>query len=234
MRSLYLVALLAASCLVSSSLAIECTFSWETVAADNVRAVAQGTIEGGSETCGSSVLTGTPPQLAGQSIDQCGWPSGAVTGYVTFSGATDFDGTYNLTNGEEGDYFMDVQCNLGTGYPYTMSEQGIDFGVILSSTQTRFFKLRANQTYVRDISGDAYAPYSNVINGYDDTLINGEGNFTLCCPNFATSDSCYGPNTTPPTHCRSVAHPHMQRHRIVILINRPARRRRQQQQHWWH
>ena len=28
-------------------------------------------------------------------------------------------------------------------------------------------------------------------------VILGVGNFTLCCPNFETSDGCYGPNTTP-------------------------------------
>ena len=76
-----------------------------------------------------------------------------------------------------------------------MSEQGIDFGAV-SNGQLKNFKIEANQTYVKQGSSQ-YAPYSNVINGYYDQLINGRGNFTLCCPNFATSDSCYGPNTAP-------------------------------------
>ena len=202
MRVLCFVALLAASYLVSPSLAVvtavavECTFSWSIVAANNVRSVGQGTIAGGTEVCGSGVLTGASPQLNGQSVNQCGWPSGTVTGYVTITGPTAFNGTSNITNGETGDYYMDVQCNLATGYPYAMSEQGIDFGAYFGGQQ-HFFKVKANQSYETNSSGDAYAPYSHVVNGYEDTLINGVGNFTLCCPNFATSNSCYGPSTTP-------------------------------------
>ena len=114
---LCLLALLAASCCVSRSLAVDCTFSWSFLSPLGVTSVASGTILGGPEVCGSSVLTGTWPQLNGQSINQCGWQSGAVTGTVTIEGDTTLAGNHSLSNSEAGDYFMDVQCNLATGYP---------------------------------------------------------------------------------------------------------------------
>ena len=168
----YFLALLSACHFLSLSSAVECTFSWSTVTQNNVRTVGQGTISGGVESCGSNVMTGTWPQLKGQSINQCGWPSGTITGTVTVSGAIGVSGTYNITNAEAGDYFCDVQCNLATGYPYAMTQQGINFAAQINAQQTENFKVIANQQYVTSGS-DRYAPYANTIDGYTETAYNG-------------------------------------------------------------
>ena len=200
-RSIFCLCLLAllslsTSCLSTPGPAPVCSFSFATTTGSGTKLVGSGFIQQGTQSCASNVLSGTPPQMKGQSINQCGWPSGTVTGSVTVTGSTQYSGTSTISNAAAGSELLNVQCNLQTGSPYALGNQGL----LLASTfggQLHQFKLYASQQYRQQGGGNQSAPYANVVNGYKDELINGVGNFTLCCTNFQSADGCYGATTTP-------------------------------------
>lgn len=202
------VVLLAAVASVASTSCggYDCTFSW--VFGDTTSgSTASGTLGLGDPTC-SMPTQGTPAQLNGYNIDQCGWPVLSINGTLTLYG-TQYAGSWPIQNPEQGDsYCSNIQCNLATGYPYALDGAGIHFQYVHSGGITGDITVSISEGFVSVGPGDQLAPWNSTINAYSDNLSNQRGNWTLCCPNFATSDQCYGPDTTPePVVTLSSSHP---------------------------
>jgi len=187
-----------------------CSFSWS-FGTTVLGSRASGTFGLDTESCSLSVQ-GTPPQLAGQNILQCGWPMTAVTANVTFYGTSN-PGTYVLTQAEFGDAFVyDIACNLNTGYPFGLDNAGVHVKFSHPTHQPGVFqetnfRIHTNQQYVHSAGGNQSAPYYETFNAYYDDLTNTHGNLTLCCSNFQTADGCYSPQTPNVIVSLSKVHP---------------------------
>jgi hypothetical protein len=148
----------------------------------------------------------------------------SVTGNVTLYG-TSSDGTWALTQAEFGDVWLyNTQCNLATGYPYVLDNAGIHMKFFHTTNQAGVlqqtdFRVHTTQSYVQTSGGNQSAPYKNTFNAYYDDITNKNGNFTVCCSNFHTSNQCYGPTTTPtPMVSLSSAHPQPMCDTLVATI----------------